>query len=380
MSIESFSCPAPSLWNFRFLPLPFIQFQNNVRLDLENSRRRRCGRVILRGASLIQLSPNIFRFVKAPKLIVSPAVDAQSQRSPCAKQLRRLHRNSTAPSDPDAHRDIRARSWRAQATRRHHLQQNAFDVSIQLIYYHFCFRYFLLLVIIDLLLKYINIVIRESSVPIHLAYPTTLSQRYTRKTIEKINKSYGHLAEVGMPRNENNGRAAPSAPPIHMMPSSSSDHSRTNQDRDRSPPPRYEEAIADEDRVLFTASSDRQQSQHQEASNRSPVHRQSPRRSSRRSASCNPTRTASPLSPTSARRRRDHTHVTERRNEGPNRYRSASPGYLSENSHDNQSDGTQQGERDEDGEPKRKRKQRGSGSKIKKGLENIAFFIIQILD
>lgn len=163
-------------------------------------------------------------------------------------------------------------------------------------------------------------------------------------------------------------RVEPSAPPIHMMPGRSGSEDRDQ--RDRSPPPRYEEAIASNNNsggqlLNITSGQASSGSQHHYQSLRS--------RPSRRSASCNPTNGSSPsASPSSGRIRGLTTSTGPGSASGQDqgaRFRSASPGYLSECSDENH----------ESAEPKRKKK-RGSGSKIKKGLENIAFFIIQILD
>lgn len=187
-----------------------------------------------------------------------------------------------------------------------------------------------------------------------------------------------------MPRNI--PRPEPSAPPIHMMPDQQHQgSSASNEDsRERSPPPRYEEAIADpvvqSDR-LFPPTGMQQRAAY---NNRiSSTHIQQPRRrSSDNVANSSPTETRNGrLNSQESRFRRRHNRSADAR------YGSASSDDLSDGRSDAEENnettpaavggGTTTRRGRQSGEQVKKR---SSGSKIKRGLENIAFFIIQILD
>lgn len=148
----------------------------------------------------------------------------------------------------------------------------------------------------------------------------------------------------------------PSAPPIHMMPDS--DHPgegpvQAEQSQQWGPPPRYEEAIADDQHLASTTGLAAQSSNIDLANQRrSPTHGRN-----------NPD--------TQGQRQRPTSSLTHR-----NIARSASPDGLCGD------DGDQSAsqERISDCDAGGKKKKRSPVAKIKKGLENIAFFVIQILD
>lgn len=223
------------------------------------------------------------------------------------------------------------------------------------------------------------------------------------------------IIEILMSRRNNQGgcgRNEPSAPPIHMMPGNNPGSSNTNEPLYREPPPSYQEAIGDDTSL----------NQHRISSN---LLDEPSRQGSSLSATANdrqrlpsPTYHRANIAPNSqnynnddytnhtssnrGRRQQEESQLPlqqhrsrqtgsltgsierlngrnntgnttiSRRGGGSGRYRSASPSELSEGAQD----GSQ--ERWSVNEPGKKKK--GSGSKIKKGLENIAFFIIQILD
>lgn len=175
--------------------------------------------------------------------------------------------------------------------------------------------------------------------------------------------------EVTMPRpsrEHNNNYTEPSAPPIHLMP----EESHGNQDHpvDWGPPPRYEEAIADDDTTITTS---------QIITTRLPAPTTHDQPNEQPSSA---RRSQDSHSVSSGRRSRQTGSLTNIENRSSHqqsdiRYRSASPGEMS--------DGAQNGSSQECGsvnDSGSRKKKRGSKSKIKKGLENIAFFIIQILD
>ena len=175
-----------------------------------------------------------------------------------------------------------------------------------------------------------------------------------------------------MPRHDR--RLEPSAPPIFMMPETSSSDQRDL--RDRSPPPRYEEAISQDQPPSHLQSSALRLQQQHYVPQTTQLQRQS------RSESFNPDHRrilGPPNSDTNRHNRRSPfegaraTSANGSNTVSTTRYRSASPGNMSTGSRTRSEDG--QNERET-----RPKKKRSSGLKIKKGLENIAFFIIQILD
>lgn len=224
------------------------------------------------------------------------------------------------------------------------------------------------------------------------------------------------LIETSMSRRNNQGgcsRNEPSAPPIHMMPGDPSS-SNTNEPLYREPPPSYQEAILDDtstnhNRILGTSSRlndiSRQGSGLSIATNNqrrlpSPTY-QNIAPSSRGYTNGDQPNRGIPSQQEEQRLQQRHPRQTgsltgsiERLNNGRNidnrnrsrsrgsggggnggggsRYRSASPSELSE--------GAQDGSQERCSTNESAKKKKGSGSKIKKGLENIAFFIIQILD
>lgn len=198
------------------------------------------------------------------------------------------------------------------------------------------------------------------------------------------------MTEV-MPRRNvvaNNARAAPTAPPAHLMPDSiearhptdQNSCSNNNQQHPTEPPPRYEEAIADS--ASGAAASGAGANPRLRPLQTSQLNHSSASESNESSLRQRPSRAAN-----------DHHHHHQnslnqsvgnlsasggsRGRPESARFRSASPSQLSEdltqrNSSDDQND---DGTTSSTGKKKKK-----PGSKIKKGLENIAFFIIQILD
>lgn len=172
-------------------------------------------------------------------------------------------------------------------------------------------------------------------------------------------------------RNNNGNRAEPSAPPIYMMAGPSSDEVRDS--RDRSPPPRYEEAIAADLPTAYNSSAS-STNQHEPMRQQPVAHSSSPlsNLTHRSNNSHGSTPSLNSHRHSSSRQRSNTPRVEDDQRSsgtGNTRYRSASPGDLSDSSHDRSG-----------GSNELKKKKRSSGSKIKKGLENIAFFIIQILD
>ena len=185
---------------------------------------------------------------------------------------------------------------------------------------------------------------------------------------------------------DQSGRIEPSAPPMHMMYNTATPDERDP--RDRSPPPRYEEAIAEDLSPPVRP--------HQSSSERSPFAHTVPSHQSnnqitnritrtwdynRQPNSCNSSRLSTPNhSP-------EHRQGSQQEIRGaqPNnrRHRSASPDeHLNGDSEERYESrdcttirNSRRSWKDTD-----VGKQRGSGSKIKKGLENIAFFFIRILD
>lgn len=182
-----------------------------------------------------------------------------------------------------------------------------------------------------------------------------------------------------MPRQEHSRAPEPTAPPIHMMPQCYS--SPADELRDRSPPPRYEEAIAENWPTPSTAPPVPTQNSSNQASNPIRIASLSPYRevaqNSRqdereaRPNSCNSSKISTPGH--SSEHRRHSGHETHRPRSSNSRYESGSVSDLSDGSHEERNTTAQTSARGE-------RRKKGSGSKIKRGLENIAFFIIQILD
>lgn len=184
-----------------------------------------------------------------------------------------------------------------------------------------------------------------------------------------------------MPRNcGRNHHPAPSAPPEHFMPRTlSSQHHPSIDTQDWDPPPRYEVAIAADHRNICDNGTERpsldwpsqalpsptsqrlrqrgssladnelssRHSQHHRNHDRSSIDNGAQRHRHLR-------HTGNPTNTSGSQRRRGET-------------RSASPSGLSNNG----------GRSTSSSSPKRKR---GAGYKIKKGLEGIAYGIIQILD
>lgn len=160
-----------------------------------------------------------------------------------------------------------------------------------------------------------------------------------------------------MPRTDRT-RVEPSAPPIHTMPRSSMDLGVPP--RDQSPPPRYEDIIGPDERNTF---------QQNNNSNDHPPADQSDglRRSSRRIAS-NSRNASQTTNSTQPSPREGSSHRRPRAGRG-----SASPTGPAAGSRPSRAERTRAGS---SGEKEKKKR----GSKIKKGLENIAFSIIQLLD
>lgn len=167
-------------------------------------------------------------------------------------------------------------------------------------------------------------------------------------------------------RNTNNPRGSrstePSAPPLSL--SNHIDADDVEPTREWGPPPRYEEAIADD--------------QHLQARQESPID------PSNRTRQPSPNQNVSPDESSIRRPPSGLTHrtagslasVVNRADDRPElRLRSISPSEC----HDGGARSTSE-ERLSDCDARERKKKRSSASKIKKGLENIAFFIIQILD
>lgn len=224
------------------------------------------------------------------------------------------------------------------------------------------------------------------------------------------------LIEILMSRRNNQGgcgRNEPSAPPIHMMPRNPSS-SDTNEPLYREPPPSYQEAILDDtstnpNRILGTsgrlddisrqrsglsvATNDQRRLPSPTYQNNAPnsrgynngdqQNRGRPQQEEQRLQQRHPRQTGSL---TGSIERLNNGGNDDSRNRsrsrgsggggggasGGSRYRSASPSELSE--------GAQDGSEERCSTNESAKKKKSSGSKIKKGLENIAFFIIQILD
>lgn len=170
-----------------------------------------------------------------------------------------------------------------------------------------------------------------------------------------------------MPRN--NRRHEPTAPPIDLMPDSRRD---SDPSRNWGPPPRYEDAIGEDSGLS-----------NQPPEGQTPI-QATPRLPSPTSQETNNVRH---VRGTHEPHQMDHrlqrysshtgslTNIDNRQNRNDTRYRSASRAET--NSEDGAREGSQECSIDANEDPKKKR---SSGSKIKKGLESIAFFIIQILD
>lgn len=178
----------------------------------------------------------------------------------------------------------------------------------------------------------------------------------------------------------------PTAPPIHMMPQSYAQLTDDRANRDRSPPPRYEEAIA-EGWTSPPPVSTRERIPLSPHRRLGPTSQQNSRRSGcGEPSSCDSSRISSPAQ--SPEHSRTSGQDGARRSRSCNsRYRSASPGGFSNQSHEDSDNSNEVESRSRSGDRTRRsertttaNKKRGSGSKIKKGLENIAFFIIQLLD
>lgn len=187
--------------------------------------------------------------------------------------------------------------------------------------------------------------------------------------------------------NQQERRIEPSAPPFYMMPEISPSAEDRNI-RERSPPPRYEDAIADDQWPRSPAVAPTTTDNRLLSSGESPFQETGHRRPN----SCNSSRITSPSHQLWNSGNTNASNVTDLRSR-PNigRYRSASPGDLSDGSYDERdsfNDDTsnamrraaQRHSRSETAVVERSNKKRSSGSRIKKGLENIAFLIIQILD
>lgn len=181
-------------------------------------------------------------------------------------------------------------------------------------------------------------------------------------------------------------QARPSAPPLHLMPESGGGQYVDNH-QDWGPPPRYEEAIADENSSPSTIITD--SSLNQRSMTTSPIEAAA--------AAASTTRLPSLISHDQNSVRRNNHHSSRRRNSSHRgsagnlhgtrtttgsggrrsdglRYRSASPGRTSRDrpasTNESRNDTSDQVDA-----PWKKHSRR-----VKKGLESIAYFIIQVLD
>lgn len=188
-------------------------------------------------------------------------------------------------------------------------------------------------------------------------------------------------------------RAEPSAPPLHMMQGSTTNQqviAGTDPNSIWGPPPRYDEAIAGsqdtcESNTRLPAQQLPIQTSHIQNDSQSLNNQQSRSSSSTESnqqAAHHPpnqqnySRQSGSLSIAASR-----TPETRSTSRVRARYRSASPTNTFDENNASGGSGRERGSSvgasdDESSE----RRKKSSGSKIKKGLENIAFFIIQILD
>lgn len=201
-----------------------------------------------------------------------------------------------------------------------------------------------------------------------------------------------------MPRSTNTQGPAPSAPPIHLMPNDQDSNANRSSTSDRGPPPRYEEAIASDwpsglsgaARTQATntarlplptsqidenaAPNDRQVRSQPSNHHRQPQNHSSSSSPSHRRLTGNQTGSLTSIQSDNLNHRlRQQANQRPRSRQESNRYRSASPGDLSD-------EATQDQEATSISSAGELKKKRGPGSKIKKGLEGIAWFIIQILD
>ena len=176
------------------------------------------------------------------------------------------------------------------------------------------------------------------------------------------NNEFRMQTEVMPNQSRGDARAAPSAPPLHLMTDSSQDEAQH-----WGPPPRYDEAIAES---APAAQPERQPRQAPRLP--SPTSQDQTTTTSR----LNGLASRSPSRANVGRRSRQSINDAESgafcQRRVTTRHRSASPGELS--------DGTQNDSQERACNDDERAKKRSSGSKIKKGLESIAFFIIQILD
>lgn len=163
-------------------------------------------------------------------------------------------------------------------------------------------------------------------------------------------------------RNSRCDRAEPTAPPSHLMPD---DCSSITQDRNhyQEPPPTYDEAISDGGQVTGASP----QPAHRLSGLPSSTSQEHTRNTGLSNTHESHHRDFS-SSPSGGQHRysRQSGNISNTDNQVRRRYRSASP-----------ADGARDGSQEPNSELKKKQSSR---SKIKKGLENIAFFIIQILD
>lgn len=195
-----------------------------------------------------------------------------------------------------------------------------------------------------------------------------------------------------MPRESSNrfaGLVEPSAPPIHMMPELSS-----SDECGRNPPPSYEEAIADE-YWQPTGPLPQQHLRPSQTAQRFPLSIRGQETSGGESNTFNRNSTSPCTSLGLHQRNNVSTDPRPRVRPDSSHHRSASSGDLSDGSFDSYSDEIQNINCANLAARQRTRRARSAasasggnsanrkrkpGSKIKKGLENIAFFIIQILD
>lgn len=185
-------------------------------------------------------------------------------------------------------------------------------------------------------------------------------------------KKRGNLVKTEvMPEQRNNHRALPSAPPIHLM----FDGTRNEPS---GAPPSYAEAIADRNAISQTSQySQRTPRSH---SRRTEEHLRESNQLSRSNRNTQHHHSYQSIDSLGLSSRNAGNHSSGGgggRNNGhgdrthSSRFRSASPDQIS--------DDLQRNSGGSNGVTSSNRKKK-PGSKVKKGLENIAFFIIQILD